>query len=133
MGSAIPLDRQTGFDSAHDGQHEGRASGCGSYRALLPAELERMPSATIVALKIADASQRFAGFATVLALPSARDLAEHLAELPVGQPVVVVCPDGDCSSRVATRLANDGRTVYHLAGGLRDWNYHRRPACGHCR
>lgn len=133
MGSSMQMHPGTGYGGANADQGQGRPGGCGSYRALLPAELERMPAATIVALKIADAPQLFAEFATVLVLPSARELAAQLAALPTGQPVVVVCPDGDCSSRVATRLANDGRTVYHLAGGLRDWNYHRRPACGHCR
>ncbi len=133
MGSFMQIDPGTGFGRDNHEPREGRSSGCGSYRALLPAELEQMPSAAIVALKIPDAPHLFPQFATVLALPSARDLGEHLAHLPVHQPVVVICPDGDCSSRVATRLANDGRTVYHLAGGLRDWNYHRRPACGQCR
>ena len=133
MGFSIQQESRTEIDCPRDEHQDGGPGSCGSYRELLPAELERMPSATIVALRIPDAPHLFPGFATVLALPSARDLAGHLAEMPAHQPVVVVCPDGDCSSRVATRLANNGRTVYHLAGGLRDWNHHRRPACGHCR
>lgn len=102
--------------------------GCGGFRELAPTEMKSMKGLTIVALKVAGAATLFAGFHKVIALESSRNLEAHLSRLEPNRPIAVVCPDGTCSTRVATRLANQGRTVYHLAGGIRDWNFINRPS-----
>lgn len=102
--------------------------GCGGFRELTSTEMNSMKELTIVALKVDGAATLFTGFHRVIALESSRNLEAHISQLEPGSPVAVVCPDGACSTRVATRLANQGHTVYHLAGGIRDWNFINRPS-----
>ncbi len=88
-----------------------------------------MHGLTVVALKVPNATEIFAGFQRVLALAGSRDIDAYLPSLDPEQPVVVVCPDGQCSSRLALRLAERGYAVYHLAGGLHEWHFCMRQAC----
>ncbi len=83
-------------------------------------------------MKCPQARDAFAGFRQVICVPDAQSLPAHLGALPSGQAVGIVCPDGDCSGRLAIRLSNLGHPVYHLSGGLREW-YHSfrgvQPPC----
>ncbi len=75
----------------------------------------------VLLLKAPYAAGEFTGFRAVVPLPNGQVVGHYLAEVGQGQPVGLVCPDGECSSRVAIRLARLGYAVYHLAGGLREW------------
>jgi len=44
-----------------------------------------------------------------------------LANWPREAPLGLVCADGQCSSRLAIRLSRRGYHVFHLAGGLHEW------------
>ena len=100
-----------------------------SYRELTPGELRAMPSLLVVALKVPRAAEIFRGFRAVLSLDCSRELEPHLDTLDRAAPLAVVCPDGEHSSRLALRLARRGYTVYHVAGGLREWHFCNRQAC----
>jgi rhodanese-related sulfurtransferase len=75
----------------------------------------------VLLLKAPHAAGEFSGFRGVVPLPNSQLAGHYVAELGRGQPVGLVCPDGECSSRLAIRLARAGFTVHHLAGGLREW------------
>lgn len=50
------------------------------------------------------------------------ELAQRVAEVPTGQPVVVYCRTGNRSSSAARILANAGfNTVYDIQGGTVNW------------
>ncbi|SBT66172.1 Rhodanese-related sulfurtransferase [Micromonospora sediminicola] len=48
-------------------------------------------------------------------------LAGHLAEVPTDRPVVTVCRSGARSRQAARILADAGRQVHDLSGGMRAW------------
>lgn len=96
------------------------------YTELSPKEFRRKAELVVVLMKAPHAREDFSGHARVLLAADAREARELVRALPSEQPVGVVCPDGECSSRLATHLAREGHRVYHLSGGLREW-YH---CCG---
>ncbi|MBI3992399.1 MAG: rhodanese-like domain-containing protein [Candidatus Lambdaproteobacteria bacterium] len=100
-----------------------------SYREITPAELRSMPSLLVVALKVPRAEDIFRGFRAVLSLGCSREMEQHVEGLDPAAPLAVVCPDGEHSGRLALRLAARGYTVYHVAGGLREWHFCNRQAC----
>ena len=100
-----------------------RESPCGSYQELSPQEFFRRKELVVVLMKSTHAPPRFQGFREVIVVAHPRELTERLSGLAPGQPLGLVCPDGDCSGRLAIRLSNLGHPVYHLGGGLREW-YH---------
>ena len=100
-----------------------------SYREITPAELRAMPALVVVALKVPRAEDIFRSFRGVLSLSCSRELEPHLEALPPAAPLAVVCPDGEHSGHLALRLAQRGYTVYHVAGGLREWHFCNRQAC----
>jgi rhodanese-related sulfurtransferase len=48
-------------------------------------------------------------------------LGQRQRELPVGRPVIAVCRSGVRSARAASLLAEQGREVSNLRGGMRAW------------
>ncbi|WP_422746084.1 rhodanese-like domain-containing protein [Micromonospora sp. WMMD754] len=48
-------------------------------------------------------------------------LADRLAEVPTDRPVVTVCRSGARSRQAARILADAGRQVHDLSGGMRAW------------
>jgi len=48
-------------------------------------------------------------------------LDQRQRELPVGRPIITVCRSGARSARAASLLAEQGREVSNLRGGMRAW------------
>ena len=48
-------------------------------------------------------------------------LHQRMSQLPTGRPVVTICRSGSRSARAAAVLANEGRQVSNLAGGVHAW------------
>jgi rhodanese-related sulfurtransferase len=97
----------------------GRAQAC--YEELSAHQFSERRDLVVLLLKAPHAAGEFTGFRAVVPLPNGQVVGHYLAEVGRGQPVGLVCPDGECSSRVAIRLARLGYSVHHLAGGLREW------------
>ena len=93
----------------------------GSYRELSPHEFNERRDMGVVVLKSAAAAQEFSGFRQVFALGCSSEIDSVLTHWPRDKALGLVCPDGTCSSRLAIRLSRQGYTVFHLAGGLREW------------
>ncbi len=106
----------------------GRTACCGSYQELSPRELGRRKELVVLLVKAAHGSTGFEGYRAVHLLDGTQSLPSHLSRLPPGQPPGIVCPDGDCSGRLAIRLSKLGYPVYHLGGGLREWYHGFREA-----
>ena len=83
-------------------------------------------------LKITKPQPGFQGFRQVVQLECAADMQGQIDALPEAQPIGLVCCDGTCSARLAIRLSRQGRTVFHLAGGLWEWNRHFRGQVPDC-
>jgi len=113
--------------STHINHTPGTASG--GYFELSPKEFRSMADMVVVVLKAPHAGDCFPKHARVVMAGDAREAWDAARSLAPGLPVGLVCPDGECSGRLATRLAREGHTVYHLSGGLREW-YH---CCGRGR
>ncbi len=95
----------------------------GSYEELSPNEFNRHKELVVVLLKSHHALNEFTGFQALISISDPQQLQDHIAEFAPGQPIGLVCPNGDCSGRMSIRLSNLGVPVYHLGGGLREW-YH---------
>ncbi len=59
--------------------------------------------------------------------PSARhiplgELPRRASEVPLGRPIVVVCRSGRRSAQAASSLADAGRQVSNLVGGMQAWS-----------
>ncbi len=93
----------------------------GGFRELSPHEFEQEKDMTVVILKDVSAREEFKGFQAVHVLPSSQGIEEFLSRNTTGQVIGLVCPDGDCSSRLATRISRLGYHINHLSGGLREW------------
>jgi rhodanese-related sulfurtransferase len=98
----------------------------GSYRELTPHEFHARRELGVVLLKV-PADQDFATFRQVFPLGSSAEIESVLADWPCERPLGLVCETGECSSRLAIRLSKRGYTVFHLAGGLREWQRCRLP------
>jgi rhodanese-related sulfurtransferase len=99
----------------------------GSYRELTPHEFYARKDMGVVVLKAAAAAPEFSGFRKVFALGCSSEIDSALTAWPRETALGLVCPDGTCSSRLAIRLSRQGYTVFHLAGGLREWQQCRLP------
>ena len=95
----------------------------GSYQELSPAEFNHRKDLVVVLVRAPHAEQEFQGYRAVILLKDLRELSSCLEKFLPGQAVGIVCPNGDCSGRLAIRLSNLGYPVYHLGGGLLEW-YH---------
>ncbi len=94
----------------------------GCYRELTPHEFNARKELGVVLLKTGDTiATEFQGFRAVYTLACSTEIDAVLSEWPRDAALGLVCADGDCSSRLAIRLSRQGYTVYHLAGGLREW------------
>jgi rhodanese-related sulfurtransferase len=94
----------------------------GSYRELTPHEFNARKEMGVVVLKAAASAPEFGGFRAVFALGCSSEIDAVLRDWPRDAALGLVCPDGDCSSRLAIRLSRQGYDVFHLAGGLREWH-----------
>jgi len=94
---------------------------CGSYEELSPTEFNRHKELVVVLLRSEHASTSFDGFNRLIPADDVAHVVELVSQLPAGQPIGLVCPDGECSGRLAIRLSNMGYPVYHLGGGLMEW------------
>jgi len=92
------------------------------YTELTAHQFTERKDLVVLLLKAPYAAHDFAGFRGVVPLPNGQVASHYVAEIGRGQPIGLVCNDGECSSRVAIRLARAGYAVHHLAGGLREWN-----------
>lgn len=52
---------------------------------------------------------------------AADELDSRLDELPEDQKILVVCPDGERSAKVAERIAGEDREAVSLEGGVAKW------------
>lgn len=93
----------------------------GSFAELTPHEFNARRELGVLLLKVPTAVERFMGFRRVFALDCSASVEQVLGDWPHDAALGVVCSDGECSSRVAIRLSRQGYHVYHLAGGLREW------------
>ena len=100
----------------------------GSYQELSPTEFNHQKDMVVVLVRAAHAEQEFQGYQAVIPLNDLSELSSCLEIFPPGQAVGIVCPDGDCSGRLAIRLSNLGHPVYHLGGGLLEWYHNFRGA-----
>ena len=56
------------------------------------------------------------------------EVMQRSDEIPVGQPVVVICASGNRSAMAATKLAKSGfTTVYNFSGGMSAWGGTQLP------
>jgi rhodanese-related sulfurtransferase len=99
----------------------GAAEPAACYEELTAHQFAEQRDMVVLLLKAPYAAGEFPGFRAVVPLPNGQLVGHYLAEVGPGQAVGLVCPDGECSSRVAIRLARQGYSVRHLAGGLREW------------
>lgn len=65
------------------------------------------------------------------------EILDQLSQIPVGKPLIVACPGGVRSTKVANLLQVQGfQQVYNLDGGLNFWKAQGFPmqqnASGHC-
>lgn len=95
------------------------ATGC--YREVSPHEFNGRKELVVAVLKAEDAVGSFEGFSEVICFASAQELEAHFNGHSSGHSIGLVCPNGDCSGRLAIRLSRRGHTVVHLAGGLQEW------------
>ncbi len=120
---------ELGIQSKNPGQAQGKGRpDCvegtpGCYGEYSPQEFNRHKELVVVLMKAAHAEAEFEGFHTLISVGNSREVPARLAGLAADQPIGLVCPDGDCSGRLAIRLSSQGFRVYHLGGGLREW-YH---------
>jgi rhodanese-related sulfurtransferase len=49
------------------------------------------------------------------------DLPDRLADVPPGEPLLIICRSGARSLRACEFLAADGRTTMNVAGGIMAW------------
>ena len=106
--------------------NNGGINGGGSFRELSPREFLTRTEMVVVLIRGEGAEGEFGRFRQVISVPTAHDAEITGAALDPSIPLGLVCPDGDCSSRTAVRLARLGREVFHLSGGLREWRYQSR-------
>ena len=83
----------------------------------------------VLVVRAPHAARQFEGYRAVIPLDDVRGLPACLEKFPPGQAVGIVCPNGDCSGRLAIRLSKLGYPVYHLGGGLLEW-YHNFRGTG---
>lgn len=90
-------------------------------RSISPAGLRdwRASGQAFVLLDVREAPERArASLPGTLDVPM-RDVPARMAELPKGEPIVVLCHYGERSAHVASFLAANGfDDVYNLAGGI---------------
>lgn len=55
------------------------------------------------------------------------ELAERVAEVPAGDPVLVICRSGARSQRACEFLATHGLAAANVAGGMLAWAQSGRP------
>lgn len=56
-----------------------------------------------------------------------KQLQEHIADLPDGDTVYVICASGNRSLRGAQILRSVGRKAFSVAGGMSQWTAQGRP------
>jgi len=93
----------------------------GAYQEITAREFNDRKELVVIVLKAPEATGCFKGFRAVLSAPTPSDTDALLAGWPSGQPIGLICPDGDCSGRLAVRLSKKGHTIFHLSGGLSEW------------
>jgi rhodanese-related sulfurtransferase len=62
--------------------------------------------------------------AVLIPLP---ELPDRLADVPGGEPLLVICQAGGRSQRACELLATEGRTVANVTGGTGAWIESGRP------
>ena len=102
-----------------DGLCAGQAAG--SYRELTPHAFAAQANMGVILLKVPGGAAAFSAFRDVFSLDCSSEIDRVLAGWPRERAIGLVCMDGPCSGRLAIRLSRQGYTVYHLAGGLREW------------
>lgn len=91
------------------------------YQSVDPQQAATLISGGAMLLDVREPAEWHAGHA-----PHARhiplgQLADRLHELPADRPVVTVCRSGARSRQAAALLADHGRQVHNLTGGLSAW------------
>ena len=93
------------------------------FKELTPREFNRHKEMVVVLVRAEHARNEFDAFRDLIVISETRELDAYLDRLEAGQPIGLVCPNGECSGRMALRLSNKGFPVFHLGGGLQEW-YH---------
>ena len=127
----IGLDNITGYFSSETVAKWTHQTGHkpGSIAQVRVAEVaEAVKTGRLAVIDVRSAAEFAAGH-----LPAARNIAlgsllDHLAEVPVNQPLVLQCLSGFRSSIAASLLASRGRTnMMNLQGGYQAWRQARQP------
>jgi len=123
----MALEHEHTAGGAGSGADPRRSPGLGCFTELSPQEFATRKDLVVLLIKAPHAAPEFSGFRRVVPVAcSSQELADVLDRR---QPVGLVCEDGTCSGRLAIRLSQEGFTVVHLSGGLREWHYaFRTPA-----
>jgi len=116
--------------SASEPRRNDPRSGTPSYGELTALQFCQRRDLTVLLLNAPHAEADFAGYRAVIPVPNGQVAPHYLTGLVAGQPLGLVCPDGEWSARVAIRLSRLGYSVFHLAGGLREW--YRLQQVGGC-
>jgi hypothetical protein len=104
--------------------------GTPSYGELTAQQFCQRRDLTVVLLNAPHAESDFTGYRAVIPVPNGQLARHYLSGVEAGQPLGLVCPDGEWSARLAIRLARVGYSVFHMAGGLREW--YRLQQVGGC-
>ena len=91
------------------------------YRTVTAAQAAALAEGGPVLLDVREPHEWQAGHAPRAPHIPLGQLARRADELPQRRAVVTICRSGARSPRAAAMLAQDGRDVSNLAGGMRPW------------
>ena len=86
--------------------------------------------ADAVLLDVREADEWAAGHAPDAQHVPMNEVPARVAELPEGDPLYVICRSGGRSGRVVAFLAQQGRAVVNVEGGMQAWAAQGRPMVG---
>ena len=84
-------------------------------------EARQRVAAGAVLLDVRQADEWDAGHADAARWIPMGEVVARRAELPEGQPIVVICRSGARSGRVTQALVQAGHDAVNLAGGMQAW------------
>lgn len=91
------------------------------YEQINPLEAKSRIEAGAILIDVREPAEWQAGHAEDARHIPLAQLGQRQGELPVGRPVITVCRSGARSARAASLLAEQGREVSNLRGGMHAW------------
>ena len=86
--------------------------------------------ADAVLLDVRESDEWAAGHAPDARHVPMNEVPARVAELPEADPLYVICRSGGRSGRVVAFLAQQGRSVVNVEGGMQAWAAQGRPMVG---